>query len=117
MREELLVRRRAAWPVLGRLLTAVVLNMLVVPALFLRYGVDRPGTAGITGPRREPEPVLEDVPRRLPRPRQRGLTVNGTRRVGEPANARRRCSSEQRRLRKYMQPAEDDRHSSSTRGF
>ncbi len=28
--------------VLGGLLTAVVLNMLVVPALFLRYGVERP---------------------------------------------------------------------------
>jgi Cu/Ag efflux pump CusA len=38
--------------VLGGLLTAVVLNMLVVPALFLRYGVERPGTAGTTVPRR-----------------------------------------------------------------
>ena len=47
--------------VLGRLLAAVVLNMLVVPALFLRYGVDRPGTAGAPAPRREPEPVLEGV--------------------------------------------------------
>ena len=44
-----------------RLLTAVVLNMLVVPALFLRYGVDRPGTAGATAPRGEPERVLEGV--------------------------------------------------------
>ena len=47
--------------VLGGLLTAVVLNMLVVPALFLRYGVDRPGTAGTAAPHREPEPVLEGV--------------------------------------------------------
>ena len=46
--------------VLGGLLTAVVLNMLVVPALFLRYGVERPGTAGAAG-RRQPEPVLEGV--------------------------------------------------------
>ena len=47
--------------VLGGLLTTVVLNMLVVPALFLRYGVERPGAGGITAPRREPEPVLEGV--------------------------------------------------------
>jgi hypothetical protein len=48
--------------VLGGLPTAVVLNMLVVPALFLRYGVDRPGTAGAAAPRREPQPpVLEGV--------------------------------------------------------
>lgn len=47
--------------VLGGLLTAVVLNVLVVPALFLRYGVDRPGTAGATAPRRE----LEAGPRTL----------------------------------------------------
>jgi hypothetical protein len=33
----------------------------VVPALFLRYGVDRPGTAGAVVRRREPEPVLEAV--------------------------------------------------------
>ena len=38
-----------------------MLNMLAVPALFLRYGVDRPGTAGAATPRREPEPVLEGV--------------------------------------------------------
>jgi hypothetical protein len=45
--------------VLGGLLTAVVLNMLVVLALFLRYGVDRPGTAGAAARLREAEPVLE----------------------------------------------------------
>jgi hypothetical protein len=47
--------------VLGGLLSAVALNMLVVPALFLRYGVDRPGAAGAVMPRREAEPVLEGV--------------------------------------------------------
>jgi hypothetical protein len=47
--------------VLGGLLTAVVLNMLVVPALFPRYGVDRPGTAGGAAPRGDTEPVLEGV--------------------------------------------------------
>jgi hypothetical protein len=47
--------------VLGGLLTAVVLNMLVVPALFLRYGVDRPGMPGSAAPRREPQSVLEGV--------------------------------------------------------
>jgi hypothetical protein len=36
--------------VLGGLLTAVTLNMLVVPALFLRYGVERPGPAGAAAP-------------------------------------------------------------------
>jgi Cu/Ag efflux pump CusA len=42
--------------VLGGLLTAVVLNMLVVPALFLRYGVERRGAASAAAARREPEP-------------------------------------------------------------
>jgi hypothetical protein len=37
----------------GGLLKAVVLNMLVVPALLLRYGVTWPGTAGSATPRRE----------------------------------------------------------------
>ena len=46
--------------VLGGLLTAV-LNMLVVAALFLRYGVDHPGTAAVAASRREPVPVLEGV--------------------------------------------------------
>lgn len=41
--------------VLGGVLTAVVLNMLVMSALFLRYSVDRPGTAGTTGSPREGE--------------------------------------------------------------
>jgi uncharacterized membrane-anchored protein YitT (DUF2179 family) len=41
--------------VLGGLLTAVALNMLVVPALFLRYGVGGRGTAG-AAVRRETEP-------------------------------------------------------------
>jgi hypothetical protein len=40
----------------GGLLTTVVLSMLAVPALFLRYGVGRPGTAGAAAPRREPVP-------------------------------------------------------------
>ncbi len=53
--------REVAGVRLGGLPTAVVLNMLVVPAPFLRYGVNRPGTAGQTAPRREPEPVLEGV--------------------------------------------------------
>lgn len=35
--------------VLGSLLTAVLLNLLV-PVLFLRYGVERPGTAGAAVP-------------------------------------------------------------------
>ena len=47
--------------VLGGLLSAVALDMLVVPALFLRYGVERPGTGWPAAPRREPEPVLEGV--------------------------------------------------------
>lgn len=47
--------------VLGGLLTAGVLNMRVVPALFLRCGVERPGTAGAGMPQREPEVVLEGV--------------------------------------------------------
>lgn len=42
--------------VLGGVLTAFVLNMLVVPLPFLRYGAERPGTAGAPAPRREPEP-------------------------------------------------------------
>jgi Cu/Ag efflux pump CusA len=44
--------------VLGGLLPAVALNMLVMPALFLCYGVERPGTSASTMPRRESEPVL-----------------------------------------------------------
>jgi CzcA family heavy metal efflux pump len=47
--------------VLGGLLTAVVLNMLVVPALFLRYGVERPGTAAPVALQPDPQPVLEGV--------------------------------------------------------
>jgi Cu/Ag efflux pump CusA len=47
--------------VLGGLLTAVVLNMLVVPALFLRYGVERPGRAAPVAQQRDPQPVLEGV--------------------------------------------------------
>lgn len=37
------IQRPMAVVVLGGLPTAVELNMLVVPALFLRYGVERPG--------------------------------------------------------------------------
>jgi hypothetical protein len=47
--------------VLGGLLTAVVLNMLVVPALFLRYGVERPGRAAPPAQPRETQAVLEGV--------------------------------------------------------
>lgn len=38
-----------------------MLNMLVVPALFLRYEVERPGTAGAAAPRWQAEAVLEGV--------------------------------------------------------
>ena len=47
--------------VLGGLLSAVALNMLVVPALFMRYGVERPGRAAPVAQQREREPVLEGV--------------------------------------------------------
>jgi Cu/Ag efflux pump CusA len=47
--------------VLGGLLTAVVLNMLVVPALFLRCGVERPGGAASLVQPREMQLVLEGV--------------------------------------------------------
>ncbi|HST58798.1 MAG TPA: hypothetical protein VLK84_08925 [Longimicrobium sp.] len=48
--------------VLGGLRTTVVLNMLVVPARFPRYGVERPGAAGAAAAhQREPQPVLEGV--------------------------------------------------------
>jgi hypothetical protein len=47
--------------VLDGLLTAAVLNMLVVPALLLRYGVERPGRAGPVVPRREPQPAMEGM--------------------------------------------------------
>ena len=53
------IQRLMAIVVLGGLLSAVALNMLV-PALFLRYGAERPG-AGPAAPRREPEPALEGV--------------------------------------------------------
>ena len=45
--------------VIGSLLTAIVQNMLVVTALSLRDGVERPGSTGPAAARREP--VLERV--------------------------------------------------------
>jgi Cu/Ag efflux pump CusA len=55
------IQRPMAIVVLGGLLSAVALNMLVVPALFLRYGVERRAEAAGAPRAVGHEPALEGV--------------------------------------------------------